>query len=80
HTAETEELSSLRSELEQTREFERRLKETIDKEDIETVRIGRIMAELQDLKDRLSRTEELYDAVLRRIEDKKVQQSSSARR
>ncbi len=73
----SEKLAELRSELEQSRVYEKRLQEAIDKEDIETVKTGRKMLELVDLEDRLSRTKERYDSILHRIRQLQSRQNGS---
>jgi len=72
-------LVAVRSELEQKRAFEKSLQETIDKEDFETVTVGRTQLHIQELQDRLAFTKERYDAVVGRIQDLNLQRQRPAR-
>ena len=74
----TDKLTGLRTGLEYAREFEKRLREEIEKADIETVRTGRRMLEIQDLRERLESAQAKYDALVIRIRDMKAGQSGAA--
>jgi succinoglycan biosynthesis transport protein ExoP len=72
-------LDSLRSELEQTREYENRLRETLSEEDTETIGLGRKQLTIQEYQDRLALTKEMYDVVLRRIQNLEMQRKRPTR-
>lgn len=72
-------LATLRSELEQKIEYEKRLKESIDKEDFETVQVGRKQLQITDLEDKLDFAKQRYDAVVSRIQDLELQAKRPAR-
>lgn len=72
-------LVTVRSELEQTREYERRLRETLSKEDTQTIGLGRKQLSIQELQDRLESTRERYNMVLRRIQDLGLQRKRPTR-
>jgi beta-lactamase regulating signal transducer with metallopeptidase domain len=79
-TLDTGNLTDLRAELERVRKLEKRLEATIEKEDIDTVRVGRIMLEISDLEDRLSLAKERLGAIHNRIRNLKARQSSADNR
>ncbi|MBC8218563.1 MAG: polysaccharide biosynthesis tyrosine autokinase [Planctomycetes bacterium] len=72
-------LVTVRSELEQKRAFEKSLQETIDKEDFETVTVGRKQLVIQELQDKLAFAKERYDVVVGRIQDLSLQRQRPAR-
>ncbi|MHC4170139.1 MAG: GumC family protein [Planctomycetota bacterium] len=72
-------LAALRSQLEHSKEYEKRLKETIDQQDIETVRVGRKQLEIMDLEDKLTIAKDRHDAVVARIQDLELQAKRPAR-
>jgi capsular exopolysaccharide synthesis family protein len=72
-------LATLRSELQQKKEYEKRLKESIGQEDVETVRVGRKQLEITDLEDKLDFAKERYDTVVSRIQDLELQAKRPAR-
>jgi hypothetical protein len=69
HKGENDEVVGLRIELEGARAFENRLRAEIDDVDIETVRIGRKMAEVLKMRSQLERAEKMHDIVLSRIKE-----------
>lgn len=73
------ELVTVRSELEQTREYENSLRETLNKQDIQTIKTGRKQLTIQELQDRLDLTKEEYNLVLKRIETLELQRKRPAR-
>ena len=73
------ELVTVRSELEQTREYENSLRETLSKQDIQTVQTGRKQLTIQELQDRLDSTKEEYSLVLKRIQALELQRKRPAR-
>ena len=72
-------LASIRSELEQKREYEKRLRDTLSQQDIKTIGIGRKQLTIQELQDRLDSTKEAYDLVLKRIQALELQRKRPAR-
>jgi len=72
-------LVTVRSELDQTREYERRLKETIDQEDIETIGLGRKQLTIQQLQESMEFDKEAYDTVHRRIQELELQRKRPTR-
>jgi succinoglycan biosynthesis transport protein ExoP len=72
-------LVTKRSELEQTREYEKKLRETLSQQDTQTIGIGRKQLTIQELQDRLESTKEAYDIVLRRIQDLEMQRKRPTR-
>jgi len=72
-------LVAKRSELEQTREYEKRLQETLSQQDTQTIGIGRKQLTIQELQDSLETTKEAYDVVLKRIQDLELQRKRPTR-
>ncbi len=72
-------LAALRSELEQKKEYEKRLNETINEQDVETVRVGRKQLEIMDLEDKLEFAKTRYDTVAARIQDLELKAKRPAR-
>jgi capsular exopolysaccharide synthesis family protein len=75
----SKQLIAVRSELEQTREYEKRLQETLSQEDTETIGLGRKQLEIQKRQDRLQLDKERHDIVLRRIQDLRLQRKRPTR-
>jgi capsular exopolysaccharide synthesis family protein len=73
------ELVALRSTLEQKKEHEKLLNETINKENVETVRVGRKQLEITALEDQHDLTKTRHDAVVARIQDLELQAKRPAR-
>jgi len=73
------ELVSVRSQLEQTREYEQRLRDTLAKEDIQTIRTGRKQLTIEELQDKLEAEKEEYTLVLKRIQALELQRKRPAR-
>jgi capsular exopolysaccharide synthesis family protein len=73
------ELVTVRSQLEQTREYENSLRETLSKQDIQTVQTGRKQLTIQELQDRLDSTKEEHSLVLKRIQALELQRKRPAR-
>ncbi len=73
------ELVTVRSQLEQTREYENSLRETLSEQDIKTVQTGRKQLTIQELQDRLDSTKEEYSLVLKRIQALELQRKRPAR-
>jgi succinoglycan biosynthesis transport protein ExoP len=72
-------LVTVRSELEQTREYEKRLGEILSQQDIQTIGVGRKQLTIQELQDRLDSTKEAYNIVLKRIQDLELQRKRPTR-
>jgi capsular exopolysaccharide synthesis family protein len=72
-------LVSVRSQLDQTREYEKRLRETLSKEDTQTIGVGRKQLAIQELQADLDLAKERYDLVLKRIQDLELQRKRPAR-
>ena len=72
-------LVTVRSELEQTREYEKRLQEILSQQDTQTIGVGRKQLTIQELQDRLNSTKEAYDVVLKRIQDLELQRKRPTR-
>jgi len=72
-------LIEIRNALEQTEIYKKILQETIKKEDDETIRLGRLQLDIQDLQDQLNMTKERYDMVLKRIQDLQMQRKRQPR-
>jgi len=73
------ELVTVRSQLEQTREYENSLRDTLSEQDIKTVGVGRKQLTIQELQDRLDSAKEAYNLVLKRIEALEFQRKRPAR-
>jgi hypothetical protein len=56
-----ERLSNVRSELDQTKEYEKRLRDVLAKEDAQTIELGRKQLQIQDLQYQLDLDKEMYD-------------------
>jgi capsular exopolysaccharide synthesis family protein len=72
-------LVTVRSQLEQTREYENSLRDTLSKQDIQTIQTGRKQLTIQELQDRLDSTKEEYNLVLKRIQTLELQRKRPAR-
>jgi len=72
-------LVSVRSELEQTREYEKRLDEILSQQDIQTIGVGRKQLTIQELQDSLESTKEAYSLVLKRIQNLELQRKRPTR-
>ncbi len=72
-------LVTVRSELEQTREYEKRLQDILSQQDTQTIGVGRKQLTIQELQDRLNSTKEAYDVVLKRIQDLELQRKRPTR-
>jgi len=73
------ELVTVRSQLEQTRAYENSLRETLSKQDIQTVQTGRKQLTIQELQDRLESNKEEHSLVLKRIQALELQRKRPAR-
>jgi capsular exopolysaccharide synthesis family protein len=75
----SQKLANAKTELEQTRAYENRLREILTKEDSETIGLGRKQLTIQDLRDQLDLTKEMYDTVSRRIQEMEMERKRPAR-
>jgi capsular exopolysaccharide synthesis family protein len=75
----SQKLANAKTELEQTRAYENRLREILTKEDSETIGLGRKQLTIQDLRDQLDLTRQLYDTVSRRIQELEMERKRPAR-
>jgi succinoglycan biosynthesis transport protein ExoP len=73
------ELVTVRSQLEQTREYEERLRETLAQEDIQTIQTGRKQLTIEELQDKLEAEKEEHSLVLKRIQALELQRKRPAR-
>jgi hypothetical protein len=72
-------LSKTKVQLEQTREYEKRLRETLSQQDNKTIGIDRKQLAIQELQDRLDSTKGEYKIVLKRIQDLELQRKRPLR-
>jgi capsular exopolysaccharide synthesis family protein len=72
-------LVAVRSQLDQTREYEKGLRDTLAKEDTQTIKVGRQQLAIDELQADLNLTQERYDLVLKRIQDLELQRKRPAR-
>ena len=72
-------LVAKRSELDQTREYEKRLQDILSQQDIQTIGIGRKQLTIQELQDRLDSAKEAYGLVLKRIQTLELQRKRPTR-
>jgi len=72
-------LVAKRSELEQTREYEKRLEVLLSQQDIQTIGVGRKQLTIQELQDRLDSAKEAYSLVLKRIQTLELQRKRPKR-
>ncbi|MGD8501516.1 MAG: AAA family ATPase, partial [Phycisphaerales bacterium] len=72
-------LVTVRSDLEQKREYEKRLRETLSQQDTKTIRVGRTQLTIQELQDKLESAKERYDTVNSRYQDLELQQKRPTR-
>ena len=72
-------LVTVRSELDQTREYEKRLQEILSQQDTQTIGVGRKQLTIQELQDRLDSAKEAYNIVLKRIQDLELQRKRPTR-
>lgn len=72
-------LVTVRSELEQKREYEKRLRDTLSKEDIQTIQTGRKQLTIEELQDKLASEKEEYSLVLKRMQALELQRKRPAR-
>jgi len=72
-------LAELKVQLEQTIQYERRIREKLAKQDMDTIGIGRKQFAIDDQKEQLARTKEMYDRVNKRIDQIQLERKRPAR-
>ena len=72
-------LANARLELEQTVTYENRLREMLAKEDAKTVEVGRKQLAIEEIKEQLASTKEIYDKIGQRIQDLEMERKRPAR-
>jgi succinoglycan biosynthesis transport protein ExoP len=73
------ELITVKADLEQHQAYEKRLHEVLAKEDLQTVQIGRKQLAIDQMKEQLASTKEIYDAIGKRIQMLEMEQKQPAR-
>ena len=77
--ANKEGLQKVRAQLEQSKAYEQRLQEELDKQDTQTIAVGRRQLEIEDLQFQLELDREMYDAVCRRVRELEMERKRPAR-
>jgi capsular exopolysaccharide synthesis family protein len=72
-------LANARLDLEQTVVYENRLREMLAKEDAQTVELGRKQLAIEEMKEQLASTKEIYDTIGRRIQELEMERKRPAR-
>jgi polysaccharide biosynthesis transport protein len=72
-------LLSTRAALEHTKAYEQLLQSTIDKEDQETIALGRLQLNIEDLQDKLTMAKDRYETIIQRIQNLEMQKKRPAR-
>ena len=72
-------LAELKVQLEQTIRYEQRIREKLAKQDMDTIGIGRKQFTIDDQKEQLARTKEMYDRVNIRIDQIELERKRPAR-
>ena len=72
-------LSAAKAELKQTEEHKKHLQEELDNEDTEMLMVGRTQLDIQDYQFEFERDKEMYDKVIRRIQELEMEQKRPAR-
>jgi succinoglycan biosynthesis transport protein ExoP len=72
-------LTNARLELEQATMYENRLREILAKEDSQTVELGRKQLAIEEMKEQLASTKEMYDTIGRRVQELEMERKRPAR-
>jgi capsular exopolysaccharide synthesis family protein len=72
-------LLNARAELEQVSAYESRLREKLAKEDAQTIEVGRKQLNIQDMQYQLERDKQMYETVMRRIQEMEMERKQPAR-
>ncbi len=78
-TVSKEKLRAAKAELDLTKAHEKRLQEVLAKEDTQTIEVGRIQLDIQDLQFQFELDKGMYDTVLRRIQVLEMERKRPAR-
>lgn len=73
------ELAQVKEELEQVKAHEARLNELLGQEDTQTIGIGQRQLEIQNLEEQYALTKQLYDTILRRIQEAELERRRPGR-
>jgi len=76
---ETDRLANAQLGLEQTMLYESRLKEVLQKEDAQTIELGRKQLAISEMEQQMASTKELYETYGRRIQDLEIERKRPAR-
>jgi len=77
--ASNKKLLNLKELLKQTQAHEQELHELLDKEDTQTIELGKTNLAMQELQDELNLTKEMHDRISKRIEEFKMERKRPAR-
>ncbi|MHC4572161.1 MAG: GumC family protein [Planctomycetota bacterium] len=77
--AHKEKLFGTQAELEQSKAYEKRLRDVLAEEDNQTIELGRKQLQIQDFQFQLELDREMYDRVLRRIQELDMERKRPAR-
>jgi capsular exopolysaccharide synthesis family protein len=72
-------LAELKVQLEQTIRYEQRIREKLAKQDMDTIGIGHKQFAIDDQKEQLARTKEMYDRINKRIDQIQLERKRPAR-
>ena len=72
-------LKESKAELGRTNVYEQKLREALSKHNVETIELGRKQLAMQDQKEQFALTEEMYNAVRRRIQELEMERKRPAR-
>jgi len=72
-------LTNAKMELEQAVIYENRLRELLAKEDSQTVELGRKQLAIEEMKEQLASTKEIYDTIGRRVQELEMERKRPAR-
>ena len=72
-------VAELKIQLEQTVQYEKRIREKLAKQDKDTIGLGRKQFAIDDQKAQLARSQEMYDAVNKRIDEIQLERKRPAR-
>jgi uncharacterized protein involved in exopolysaccharide biosynthesis len=75
----SQKLANTKTELEQTKAYENRLREMLNKEEVQTIGLGQKELAIQHLQDELGFTKEMYDRISRRITEFEMERKRPSR-
>jgi len=73
------ELANIQAELELTKALEQRFQDILAQEDIETIDMGRLQLDMEELQEEMSFTKETYERIGRRIQELEMERKRPAR-